>query len=309
MNDAGYIYALINPSMEGLVKVGKTTRYPDERAAELSQATGVPTPFIVAYQLSVISCSKAEEFVHAFLEEKGVRLSSNREFFNASLTDVINSMIQAKMQTDKLNVNEINHTYKYDEDAINIESNFKPWQEIEEQGHAYRIGSGEVLEDQSKAIECYEKAVKLGSPTACAILGSIYHYNAEKADFEKAIRYYEEGVKRSNYQCYALMMSIYFDMCKFDNAQKCWCNFMGRVSKDSDFDLSSYLRYCYLYLEKTFEFQEDIYYINELVNYREKIIKYAEDELNSWKEWCWDKEKVYFRERLNEYIKLVLMKT
>ena len=44
MNDPGFVYALINPSMEGLVKVGKTKRDPKGRANELSGATGV-TPF------------------------------------------------------------------------------------------------------------------------------------------------------------------------------------------------------------------------------------------------------------------------
>jgi hypothetical protein len=48
MLDPGYIYVLINQSMEGFIKVGKTARDPKERAKELSQATGVPTPFMVA---------------------------------------------------------------------------------------------------------------------------------------------------------------------------------------------------------------------------------------------------------------------
>lgn len=41
MNDTGLVYVLINPSMEGLIKVGKTTRNPKERADELSKVTGV----------------------------------------------------------------------------------------------------------------------------------------------------------------------------------------------------------------------------------------------------------------------------
>lgn len=49
MIEPGHIYILVNPSMEGLVKIGKTTRDPESRARELSQATGVPTPFYVAF--------------------------------------------------------------------------------------------------------------------------------------------------------------------------------------------------------------------------------------------------------------------
>ena len=45
----GFVYILVNPAFPGYIKVGKTTKTPEERAKELSAATGVPTPFIVAY--------------------------------------------------------------------------------------------------------------------------------------------------------------------------------------------------------------------------------------------------------------------
>jgi hypothetical protein len=73
MEEPGYIYIMINPSMEGLVKIGKTTREPEFRAKELSQATGVATPFYVAFSIFVVDCHSAEEFVHAILEHKGFR--------------------------------------------------------------------------------------------------------------------------------------------------------------------------------------------------------------------------------------------
>ena len=41
----GYVYVLINSSMPNLVKIGKTTKDPNERVKELSSATGVATPF------------------------------------------------------------------------------------------------------------------------------------------------------------------------------------------------------------------------------------------------------------------------
>ena len=66
----GYIYALINPSLKGLVKVGKTSRNPEARAIELSSATGVPTPFIVGYEILVDDCDAAESFVHELLSIK-----------------------------------------------------------------------------------------------------------------------------------------------------------------------------------------------------------------------------------------------
>ena len=46
--EPGWVYVLVNSSMPGIAKVGRTTRAPRDRAAELSGVTGVATPFIVA---------------------------------------------------------------------------------------------------------------------------------------------------------------------------------------------------------------------------------------------------------------------
>ena len=63
-NNKGYVYVMINPSYEGLVKIGKTTKDPEERAKELSSATGVATPFIVVYKRVFNDCSIAESLIH-----------------------------------------------------------------------------------------------------------------------------------------------------------------------------------------------------------------------------------------------------
>ena len=81
MNDNGYVYVLMNPSMQNLVKIGKTKREPEERAKELSSTTGIPTPFVVVYSCYFESCSEVEYFIHKYLETEGFRVSSNREFF------------------------------------------------------------------------------------------------------------------------------------------------------------------------------------------------------------------------------------
>jgi hypothetical protein len=92
----GYIYILTNPSMGGYLKIGRTTRNPRDRAAELSGATAVPTPFELAFDAYVEDCFNAEAFVHARLTHDGYRVSANREFFNVDLTTAIKVITEAQ---------------------------------------------------------------------------------------------------------------------------------------------------------------------------------------------------------------------
>lgn len=82
----GYVYILTNPSMPGVVKIGKTTRSAEARAAELFQ-TGVPTPFIVAYSVFTPDCHDLEATIHHCLPDR--RVSKDREFFAFDLKDAI----------------------------------------------------------------------------------------------------------------------------------------------------------------------------------------------------------------------------
>ncbi len=91
----GYIYVLVNPRMPGLAKVGKTTRLPSERAAELSSATGVPSPFVLLYEQPVDDCDTAEAWVHEQLDRLGQRPSRNREFFDAPPHVIVKTVFEA----------------------------------------------------------------------------------------------------------------------------------------------------------------------------------------------------------------------
>ena len=74
----GYVYILTNPSMPGLVKIGRTSRDVGLRAAELWQ-TGVPTKFEVYASEKTSDCVQLEAYVHGDLRKR--RLSKSREFF------------------------------------------------------------------------------------------------------------------------------------------------------------------------------------------------------------------------------------
>jgi hypothetical protein len=69
--------------MPGLVKIGHTDRHPDRRAAELTAATGVPAPFVVAWAHPVIDHEALEGIVHG--ELAACRARHNREFFRCSV--------------------------------------------------------------------------------------------------------------------------------------------------------------------------------------------------------------------------------
>jgi len=85
--DEGYIYIIKNPSFQNLLKIGQTIRSPEERAREISNATGVPSPYEVAYYIQVPRCVEAEALIHESL--KDYRHSDNREFFNISINKAI----------------------------------------------------------------------------------------------------------------------------------------------------------------------------------------------------------------------------
>ena len=86
----GYVYILVNPSMPGLIKVGRTLRDSRMRARELS-STGVPTPFQVAFEIFAEQHETLEARVH--LELTDFRVNAAREFFRYPLDKAIALLI------------------------------------------------------------------------------------------------------------------------------------------------------------------------------------------------------------------------
>lgn len=86
----GYIYAMVSGSLPGQVKIGCTTKDPQERARELSAGSGVPTPFVLAYSRYIRDPFKVEATLHRFLH--ACRVNDSREFFKIELHKVIELM-------------------------------------------------------------------------------------------------------------------------------------------------------------------------------------------------------------------------
>lgn len=88
MKPIGFVYLLGNEWMPSVYKVGCTERAPHLRAAELSDATGVPGPFKVLCYIEVESFQTVERELHERLTE--YRINSGREFFQLeSLPELI----------------------------------------------------------------------------------------------------------------------------------------------------------------------------------------------------------------------------
>jgi hypothetical protein len=110
---AGKIYVLRNEHMRDLiVKVGKTINTSENRAKEITNATGVVGKFQVLFEEQVIDVDYAERLVHERLSN--YRLEPNREFFRLpykiairAVFDVcseVNKGVAAKVKMIRLNL-------------------------------------------------------------------------------------------------------------------------------------------------------------------------------------------------------------
>jgi len=251
---SGYVYALINPAADGLVKIGKTTRDPEERAKELSSATGVPAPFIVVYSALFNDCSRAESYVHTILNDR--RLSNSKEFFRVTTTEAIKAILLAEREFNSESGKDVldeNRALNDNSDLLK-ESNSSQddiCKNILEAAYAALHGVGqENLEDESEAIRLYLKAAKLGCKDAYHHLGELYYFRnlgePTKNDIEQAIQYFKEGIRHSDHKCWGHLAALYSDLKSFFNADKCWGNYFTNFSKIEKGSDTGYCGYSFI---------------------------------------------------------------
>ena len=80
-----WVYVLSNPSQPGILKIGYTSNTPEERARQLSNATGVALPYEVEFAYSCWNGLELEKDIHERLNE--YRLTKQREFFQIDLEE------------------------------------------------------------------------------------------------------------------------------------------------------------------------------------------------------------------------------
>ena len=84
----GFIYILNNPSLEGIVKIGATTKDPNDKCRELSSNPSIPTPFNIVYYLSSMNPFKVVGIVYEILDKYTV--DKSRDFFKVDVAQTVN---------------------------------------------------------------------------------------------------------------------------------------------------------------------------------------------------------------------------
>ncbi len=206
--EQGWVYVLVNPAIPGLVKVGRTTRLPSTRVAELSHATGVPTPFILVFEQSFEDCVGAERDIHAALDRCGMRVAPNREFFRGATTEVVRLVLQYARETSG------------EDTACSLQSG----SELLQQGDRCLFGRGINLQDLTEAVSCYQLAVERGSLLAFERLGVIIAQTrgATRGGRARAATLLKEGAQRGNYYCYCDLAAAAAEEGNIANFIKAW---------------------------------------------------------------------------------------
>lgn len=87
-----WVYVLSNPSLpKEYLKIGYTKLKPEERATQISSATGVPTPYKVEWAYKCFNGEIVERMTHEKL--KAFRVNNRKEFFHISLEEAKDNII------------------------------------------------------------------------------------------------------------------------------------------------------------------------------------------------------------------------
>lgn len=238
MSNKGYVYVMINPSMPGLVKIGKTTREPEKRVKELSSFTGVPTEFTLVYKRLVNDCTVAENYIHEVLQTKGVRVSQKREFFEMPIYEAV-EVIQQYTDNEQC------------ESALSTANVYAL--NILKEALSYYHGYDDFLEDKYQALKLFKKAINLGLSAGYLFIGRMYLYDEIESNnnIKDALKYFSEGSLKGENRCFAEMgiiyLASYYNNYNLENGLKCWKKYFNNI--DIEYITKNDISYFKMYLE------------------------------------------------------------
>jgi len=238
--EQGWIYVLVNSSIPGMAKIGRTVRPPADRAAELSAATGVATPFIIAFDQPFADCCEAERLIHAELDRRGLRIAPNREFFRGPISEMVRVIIDTADRCDAA----VPALPDQSADRLRLA------------GDRALFGLGDTLQDTGEALRCFKLAASRGSLIACERLGHVYvrlYLGARsRAGRRRALTALKEGVRRGNYYCYCELGILFAADRHVANFEKTWDLFFARradsFNADIEGDETRFAQACSFYI-------------------------------------------------------------
>lgn len=245
---------MISPSYKDIVKIGKTTKEPEERAKELSSATGVATPFIVVYKREFSNCHLAEKLIHKVLTEKGCRVNNSREFFSIGISEAIDIILEISDSNDLDISNDVETSYESE--------SFSDM--YYHQATNYYNGSNNTFQDIDKAFQLYKKSAELGNKEAWLEMGKILY---KKNNIKEALNYFHKGSEKGNFCCYAELGKIYMNSSQNyynkKNAELAWTTFFRSI-KNIECDESKISVYLSEFVIYSFLYEEPITTLHEL---------------------------------------------
>lgn len=309
-NNKGYVYVMINSSYEGLVKIGKTTKDPEERAKELSSATGVATPFIVAYKRMFNDCHVAEKTIHKILTNKGVRVSNSREFFRLPISDAIDTILNIADISTPTNDNEptiINDSAE-DEDPMYYTLAMN-----------YYLGYNGFTEDYNKALDFFHKSVLAEEMCEYLIWSHMSEIYEKLGNLQLAIKYAEKDIQESIssgedsfkdlYGMYYSLFKLYIESGDESKAEEIFHLFFNGAKELSDEDwMEHILDDGYIYKESKNVAQYCVWMIEPyikknnyqiILQYKEILSKLKNEILKILKEDIINNERLHLSNNIN----------
>lgn len=194
-----FIYILINPSLPNMIKIGRTSRSPEERARELSAATAIPTPFIVAYDIKVSNSVLAESLIHSILTEKNYRINNNREFFELPVSEAIKIAHEVCVNINSL---EGNKDLQESNDLSSNDGTIELGRELYTK--ALNLIEYDLSESKISVARKYLlDAIKLGYTDANYLLSELYLWGLGlRADVNEALNLLDQAGRNGNAKAY-----------------------------------------------------------------------------------------------------------
>ena len=237
--NSGYVYALINPSLEGQVRIEVTKGDPFDGAKDLSIASNNTASYIVIFEQWFKDCVAAAEFVQHRLAK--YRSAETEGFFRISNTDVVLTILEAKKALD-----EPEKPARADSLVDTAKRNRRKFcNQLLVEGRRFQYGDSSTAKDEEEAIKVFMKAIDMNCLDANRLLGTLYFerftfQTSSVLDLQMALKFYEADISKGNSRCWGDAARCYESLQQYRKAEIYWVNFWeGMKENIADLDKKS----------------------------------------------------------------------